>query len=618
MTITARTLVELYQQSFAANAERPWIGVRNEAGWRWLTYAEVGRQVDELRAGLAGLGVAPGDRVGLISRNRVEWVVACYAVAGLGAVLVPMYEKQLPSEWQFILGDSGAKVAITSAKTIFDAVVAMRPELPSLEHVVGIDLSPEDPRSWAALARAGAARPVPVAAPAPEEVAQIVYTSGTTGKPKGVLLTHANIVADVRAMCEVFPIGPEERTVSFLPWAHVLGQIGEMHHGMAVGASSAINADLNQLLDDLREIKPTLLVAVPSIFNRIHMSVAKEVAHKPKLVQRLFHDGIATAVHKSHGEPVSALQRLELALDDRLIFSKIRDKLGGRLKWAFCGGAAVGRDVAEFIDALGITVHEGYGLTETSCTATLQPKGARKIGTAGRPLPGVSVDIDTAVTGDPKVGEIVIRGPIVMKGYHNRPEENAAAFTPDGGFRTGDLGYFDEDGHLVITGRIKEQYKLENGKYVMPMPLEEAIKLSPYVKNAMVFGANRPYDVVLVVPEEQAIAEWAAHEGRTLGELSSDPAVHRLLIDEVAKRTQDFPHFQVPRALAVLAEDFTLENGLLTPTLKLKRQKAMTRFASVIERLYREPPQPPSTEKQVGPAVSGQQRPEPSGRHTHV
>jgi long-chain acyl-CoA synthetase len=604
MTTTARTLVELYQQSYAANAERPAAGVRTEAGWRWLTYGEMGRQVDELRAGLSSLGLARGDRVGIISRNRVEWIIACYAVAGLGAVLVPMYEKQLPSEWQFILGDSGAKVAITSGKTIFDAVLAMRSELPTLEHVVGIDLPPEDPRSWAALVRLGAAGPVPVTAPSPEDVAQIVYTSGTTGKPKGVLLTHGNFVADVRATCEAFPIGPEERTVSFLPWAHVLGQIGELHNGTAVGASSAINSDLDRLLDDLREVQPTLLVAVPSIFNRIHMSVAKEVAHKSKLVQRIFRDGIAAAAHKSHGERVSAMQRLELALDDRLIFSKIRDKLGGRLKWVFCGGAALGREVAEFIDALGITVHEGYGLTETSCTATMQPKGGRKIGTAGRPLPGVSVDIDTSVTHDPKVGEIVIRGPIVMKGYHNRPQENAAAFTPDGGFRTGDLGYFDEDGYLVITGRIKEQYKLDNGKYVMPMALEEAIKLSPYVRNAMICGADRPYDVVLVVPEEQAIAEWAAREGRSLGELSSDPAVRRLLADEVAKRTQDFPRYQVPRALAVLAEDFTLENGLLTPTLKLKRQKAVARHASVIERLYREPPAAPPPAAEPAPATA--------------
>jgi long-chain acyl-CoA synthetase len=399
-------------------------------------------------------------------------------------------------------------------------------------------------------------------------------------------------------MSEVFPCGPDERTLSFLPWAHVFGQVGEVHHGISVGASAALNSDLNRLLTEVQEVKPTLLITVPSVFNRIYLSVVKEIARKSKLVQRMFRDGIAAAVHKSHGERVNVIQQLELAFDNRIIFSKVRDKLGGRLKWVFCGGAALGRDVAEFVDALGITVLEGYGLTEASCTVTLQPKGGRKIGTAGRPLPGVSVEIDTSVTDDPKAGEIVVRGPIVMKGYYNRPQENADAFTPDGGLRTGDLGYFDEDGHLVITGRIKEQYKLENGKYVMPMPLEEAIKLSPYVTNAMVFGANRRYDVVLVVPDAQAIAEWAAREGRTLGELSADPAVHRLLTDEVKERTQGFPRYEVPRKLAVLTEDFTLENGLLTPTLKLKRQKAAERFAAVIERLYREPPAaaPPPTE----------------------
>jgi long-chain acyl-CoA synthetase len=200
------------------------------------------------------------------------------------------------------------------------------------------------------------------------------------------------------------------------------------------------------------------------------------------------------------------------------------------------------------------------------------------------------------------MGEIIVRGPIVMKGYHNRPDENARAFTADGGLRTGDLGYFDEDGYLVVGGRIKEQYKLDNGKYVMPMTLEEAIKLSPYVKNAMVYGENRPYDVVLIVPEPQAIAEWAAREGHALTGLSTDGAVHRLLADEVAERTRGFPHYQVPRALAVLADDFTLENGLLTPTLKLKRARAAARFADVLEQLYREPPTAAPPEAEAAPA----------------
>lgn len=584
--LTPRTLVELYQQSCQDNAERPAFGTRRRQGWEWLSYGELLQRVDAARVGLASLGVGPGDKVAIIARNRVEWPIACYAAAGLGAVVVPMYEKQLPSEWRFILGDAGAKVALVSGALAFAAVTAMQAELLELDHVVGFDQPEEDPRSWAALERHGAAAALPAILPAPDAVAQIIYTSGTTGLPKGVLLTHGNFVADIEAMRKVFPIEPDERTVSFLPWAHVLGQIGELHHGVSVGISMALNDELTRLLEDIQVVRPTLLVAVPSVFNRIHASVVRQIAHKSKLVQRLFADGLATATHQHHGDHVGLLERLELAVDDRLILAKVRDKLGGRLKWVFCGGASLGREVAEFIDSLGITVHEGYGLTETSCTATLQPKGARKIGTAGQPLPGVMVDIDTLVTGDPRIGEVVIYGPIVMKGYHNRPRENAAAFTPDGGLRTGDLGYFDDDGYLVITGRIKEQFKLDNGKYVMPMPIEEAIKLSPYIKNVLLHGANRPYCVALLVPDVTAITEWAAATGITLGDPTRDAALHQLLEREVQQRCQDFPAFQRPKAVAIVGEDFSTDNGLLTPTLKLKRQRVVERYVDRLEQLY--------------------------------
>jgi long-chain acyl-CoA synthetase len=270
-----------------------------------------------------------------------------------------------------------------------------------------------------------------------------------------------------------------------------------------------------------------------------------------------------------------------------MVFHKIRDRFGGRLKYVFSGSATLNRDVAEFIDALGITVYEGYGLTETSPIVTTNSPRGRKFGSVGRVLPGVRVEIDTTVTGDVREGEIVVHGPNVMLGYHHRPEENAQAMTPDGGLRTGDLGYLDADGYLFISGRIKEQYKLENGKYVMPSVLEEVLKLSPYIANIMLYGDGRPFNIALVVPSPPAVSGWAKEQGFELADdLTADPRVRTLIAGELERLAIDFRGFERPRDFLLLKEDFTTDNGLLTPTLKLKRREVVARLGAQIDALY--------------------------------
>lgn len=603
---TPHTLAELHELGCSEHADRPALGVREPGAggsWIWMSYRDLAAETGRLRSGLASLGVGFGDRVAIISDNRREWPITCYAVAGLGAVLVPMYEAQRPSDWEFILRDCGARVVIASRASIADTVRAMR--LPDVRDVVGVELPADDPGSFEALCRLAGGQVVPATAPRADDLAEIIYTSGTTGRPKGAMLTHENITADIRGMREAFPIGPEERVVSFLPWAHVFGQIGELHHALSVGMSIAINRDLARLPADLKEVRPTLLVAVPSIFNRIYQSVMDQIDARPSFVQRMFRDGLEAAAHRREGEPLGPLRRLELALDDRLIFAKIRDRLGGRIKWVFSGGAALSREVAELIDAVGIPVYEGYGLTETSCTVSLQPRDARRLGTVGRPLPGIGVTIDFGVGDDPRSGEIVVHGPTVMLGYYNRPAENEAVFTPDGGLRTGDLGFFDEDGYLVITGRIKEIYKLTNGKYVVPVPIEEQIKLSPYIENVCLYGADRAFNLALVVPNRDSLAMWAERGGRPLGDPTSDPVVLELLTHEVDTRTLPFPAYQRPRRLLVLNEGFSSENGLLTPTLKVKRHKVFQKYAAEIERIYIEPEHPAEPAPAAPPAAVG-------------
>jgi long-chain acyl-CoA synthetase len=445
--------------------------------------------------------------------------------------------------------------------------------------------------SWRGLLAAGAARPVPARSPDPQSVAGFIYTSGTTGKPKGAKLSHRNITSNLEAIHQLYDFSPSERYLSFLPWAHSYGQTVELHMLFCWGTSLAINDELPSLLANMVETKPTVLVAVPRIFNRIYDAVTRELAGRPELVQKIVQHGLAQALKRTRGEPMSPLDKLELALDDKLIFQKIRDKFGGRLHWAFTGSASISRHVIEFIDALGIEIYEGYGLTETSPVVTTNSPGHRKFGSVGRALPGVRVEIDTRVTDDHKTGEIVVYGPNVMVGYHNRPEENAAALMPDGGLRTGDLGYLDADGYLYITGRIKEQYKLENGKYVMPSPLEEALKLSPFIANVMIHGDGRPYNVALVVPDVQAVRGWAQKQGLTLPDnVCTDDRVRDLVVSEIARLSEDFKGFEKPRAVTLVGEDFTIGNGLLTPTLKLKRREVIACHGNLIDDLYARSP----------------------------
>ncbi len=582
-------LVELFERSVKLYGSRELFGTKKGGDWVWTTYAELGRDVDRFRGGLASLGIKRGDNVAIISNNRVEWAVAAYACYGLGAALVPMYEAQLAKEWAFIINDCQAVALITSTPQIHEKCKEIPEKAPSLKHLIGLALPKEDPLSYRALLEAGAGNETPAIRPQPGDTACLIYTSGTTGNPKGVILSHGNIASNVSAVHEMLPLSGEDRTLSFLPWAHSFGHTCELHALLSLGGSMGLAESVEKIIPNLAEVRPTVLISVPRIFNRIYDGVNKQMEAKPKVVQNLFHAGLRIAKKKREGGELSVLDRVTLALADRIVFAKIRGRFGGRLKYAFSGGAALSREVAEFIDSLGIMVYEGYGLTETGPIATANRPGARRIGTVGKPIPGVKITIDKAASGDPLQGEIIVHGPNVMVGYHNRDEENRAVFTEDRGFRTGDLGVVDDDGYLRITGRIKEQYKLENGKYVAPAPLEEHLKLSRYIVNAMVHGDNRLFNVALVVPDLAAVKEWAKGAGVTFkddAELLESDRVKALIQSEVDKYSSEWKGFERVKRVALAAEDFTTENGMLTPSLKVKRRVVWQRYQKQIEALY--------------------------------
>jgi long-chain acyl-CoA synthetase len=600
-----KTLVDIFQHAVRDFANRELFGVKKGGSWTWMTYAEFGKDVDRFRGGLASLGVARGDVVAVIANNRPEWAVGAYAVYTLGASYVPMYEAQHVKDWEFIVKDCGAKVLIVANEAILEKTKPLLDAVPSLQHIVCL-ASPNgvaggDTRitSYKALLESG--KEAPIAHPQPTDLAGLIYTSGTTGNPKGVMLTHANLASNVSAVHEIFPMDRTDRSLSFLPWAHSFGQVVELHALFSMGASMGIAESVDKIIDNLQEVKPTLLMSVPRIFNKIYAGVQKQIAGKPKPIQALVKAALKATAKERAGERLSIKEHMMLTLTDKLVFSKVRARFGGQLKYAFSGGAAISREVAEFVDSLGITVYEGYGLTETSPIATANCPGGRVIGSVGRAIPGTRVEIDPTPLGDkgkeaPKTGEkqrvegeIVLYGHNIMKGYFNRPEENSQVFTADGGFRSGDMGYLDAFGYLFITGRIKEQYKLENGKYVVPTPLEEQFKLSPYVANVMVYGDNRPFNVALIVANVDAVKDWAAKNGvaaANVDDMLKDNRVRDLFKKELERLSEEFKGFESVADFALITKDFTVENGMLTPSMKLKRRAVVAEYGKLIDELY--------------------------------
>ena len=586
------SLVQVFNRSTEKFPDRALFGVKHDGQWHWMTYGEWADRVLRLRTGLQKLGVGPGDRVAIISNNNPEWAMAAYASYGLGAAFVAMYESQLDKDWKHIIKDCGAKVLFVANGQIAQRVRGFRDDLPELEEVVVLSGTPQgDDRAFSELLDN---EPSDLVDPGPDAIAVFIYTSGTTGDPKGVRLTHKNLAYNVSAIHAVFPLEPDDRSLCFLPWAHSFGQTVELHGMLSMGASLGLAEAVDKIVANLAEVRPTVFISVPRVFNRIYDGLHAKMNEEGGLKKKLFEAAIETAEQRkrlaAEGKHSGWLD-FKFNIFDGLVFSKVRERFGGRLKYAFSGGAAISREVAEFIDNLGITVYEGYGLSETSPIATANYPGARKIGTVGKPIPGVEIEIDFSATEDPTQGEILIFGHNVMEGYHHLEEANAEVLVEKNGrrgFRSGDMGRIDDEGFLHITGRVKEQYKLLNGKYVVPTPLEEKMKLSPYISNAMVHGMNQEYNVAIVIPDYEALKGWAVDKGLDPdpASLAKSDAVRALIEEEVQKYSSDFKGYEKARKISIGEEDFTTENGMLTPTLKLKRRVVQERYGDAIEALY--------------------------------
>jgi len=588
-------LVDLFETAVQKFSKNLLFGTKDKEKkvFNWVTYGEVGKRVDNLRGGLVEVGIKEGDSVGFIGNNRTEWAIAAFATYGRKAKFIPMYEAELVKIWKYIVEDSGVKVLLVANDQIYEQVKSFVKDIKSLKKIFIVDT--EAKNSMASLEKMGEEKPVESLSPDPDDVAGLVYTSGTTGDPKGVMLSHKNFLTNAIAGNTIYPMLKEDSvSLSILPWAHAYGQTAELYNWLLFGGSIGFMESVLTLAEDLQLVKPTFLIAVPRIFNKIYDGIWAKMNDEGGLPKKLFVMGVESAQKKrllAEEGKSSLFTNIKVGMANAVVFSKIKEKFGGKLVASLTASATMNPDVANFFFDIGIPVCDAYGLSETSPAVTMNSPIEYKLGSVGRVLENIKVVIDSSVVEDgAKDGEIIVYGPNVMLGYNNKPEATKAVMTKDGGFRTGDRGRIDEDGYLFITGRIKEQFKLQNGKYVFPSGIEENIRLVPNVANAMIFGDGKPFNIALIIPDFEVLGKYAKKNG--ISDNPADLVNNKEVTDMITKEILDLlatkcGSYEIPKKFIFIDEDFSLENGMLTQTMKLKRRVVIEKYKDQIEKLYK-------------------------------
>ncbi len=555
-----------------------------------ISYTEFGASVDAFSKGLNALGVQKGDRIAILSENRPEWAISDFGILKAGAVNVPMFSTLTAAQVGYILKDSGAKIICVSTEKQLEKVASIRDEVPTLEQVIIFDaVEGETP--------AGVIQFTAVCEMAEEkvdsdlqedEVATIIYTSGTTGNPKGVMLTHANFISNLQACKSLIDVGETDVLLSFLPLSHVFERLGGHYVPLFSGAKVAYAESTFTVAQNMKDVAPTVMLSVPRLYETMHERILRAVQEGSPLKQKIFHWGVSvgSAVSSAiqQGRKPSAILQLQQGIADKLVFGKLKAATGGRLRFFVSGGAALPQSIAEFFHAAGILILEGYGLTETSPVISMNHLGKWKFGTVGVSVPGVEVQIA-------EDGEILTRGPHVMKGYFNNETATAEVIDEDGWFHTGDIGIIDADGFVKITDRKKNIIVLSNGKNVAPQPIESALVQSPFISQIMVIGSERKNLAALIVPNFDALKAWGSENGIDTGNLSAmlqTREVERHIQSEIRSRLTDFADFEQVRRFTLLEKEFSQEEDEMTPTLKLKRSVIMERYADAIEGMYPE------------------------------
>lgn len=555
-------------------------------GYRDIPTSDVIDDVKEIAKGLIASGLQPGDVVGIMARTSYEWTLVDFAVWWAGGVSVSVYETSSPSQIQWIAGNSGARFMIVEGSRHFEDVSSIKGELPELTNIGvledgfldtlrerGKDVSDAD------LDKARRSRTL-------EDLATLIYTSGTTGRPKGVELTHANLVDTARSAVnhlgeKVLP--PRNRTLMFLPLAHVFARLLNLAY-VEAGTTVAYTPDTRTLLPDLAEFKPHFLLAVPRVFEKVYNGAEQKAIAGGK--GAIFSKAAATAIAYSEAlsdGKVPLQLKVKHAVFEKLVYAKLRDAMGGQVRYAVSGGAPLGHRLAHFFRGIGVTILEGYGLTETTAPICVNPPWKVKPGTVGQPLPGSGYRIADN-------GEVQARGIMVFRGYHNNPEATAEAFTEDGWFRTGDLGKIDDEGYLSIVGRTKEVLVTAGGKNVSPAPLEDALRAHPLISQCIVVGDQKPFVAAVVTLDSEMLPNWLKNNDlpqMSIAQAAKNEKVRAEIQKVVDKANTTVSRAESIRKFTIIDTDFTEDNGYLTPSMKLKRNVVAKDFSDVIEELYK-------------------------------
>ena len=594
--MSARTLTELFFDAVDHYGDHAAaFRYKAEGAWRAVPHREAAERVQALSLGLRELGLVPGDRVAILSETRLEWALADYACLCARATDVPIYPTLPANQVEYILRDSGAAAVFCSTATQVEKIRAVQAGLSSLRHVVVFDgqggtgvitLADVEARGRASAARYLCFKDEALAV-RPEDLATLIYTSGTTGQPKGVMLSHGNICSNVRGSVEMLRLSESDTCLALLPLSHILERMVDyyfFHVGVTINYAESVDA----FAQNLQEVRPTVVAAVPRVYEKVYARVLENALTGSAAKRRIFlwakRIGERWAAHRLAGVPVPLGLRLAHAIADRLVFSKLRARTGGRIKLFVSGGAPLSAEIGRFFYSAGLPVIEGYGLTETSPVLTLNPLTRPKFGTVGKPIPGVEIKIAAD-------GEILAKGPNIMLGYYNKAEETREAIDGGGWFHTGDVGELDADGYLKITDRKKDLLKTAGGKYIAPQPIENTVRLNKFVASAVVLGDQRKFPIVLVVPNFDQLERWARERNlayASRAELIRLADVTAKMEREVMGGLRDLAKFEMPKKVVLIERDFTIESGELTPSLKVKRRQVEKNYKNVIDRVYAE------------------------------
>jgi long-chain acyl-CoA synthetase len=597
--ITEGNIAELFVEAVEGHRKAEALKSKHEGVWQPLSHEQVYEDVKRAALGLEALGLAPGDRVAILSENRPEWLVSDFGCVMSRIVTVPFYPILPADQIKYMLEDSEVRAVFVSSSEQREKVRQLVKGVPSLEHIIVYDdvsemrageirfrelLELGDAKLAAVDDREYRARAL---ATSPHDLLTVLYTSGTTGRPKGVMLTHYNLVSNVRAALQVLKITPEDVSLSALPLSHIFERMAGHYVMFSGGATICYAEGFGRLGQYFAEVRPTVMTLVPRVYEKLVSQVEQAAraggANRERVLRWAVNVGGKRVDRMLEGRRVGPFLGLQSRLADRLVFAKLRHSLGGRVRLFVSGGAPLNPETGRFFLAAGLTLLEGYGLTETSPVISLNNFGDVKLGTVGRPLPGVEI----AIADD---GEILTRGPHVMKGYFKMPRETEAAMTADGWFRTGDIGKLGEDGRLSITDRKKDIIVTAGGKNIAPQPIENLVKNNKYVNQAVMIGDRRKYPVLLVVPDFDVLEKWASDQQIAFGsheDLVREPRVAEFVEREILRSLSSLARFERPKRVALLPRELSLDSGEITATLKLKRRAIETIHCDLIERLYR-------------------------------